>query len=70
MHVAGWGGAQQTIHQAQPEGVAMLRLQEHGNIPVPFLPGNRRQPCLFSPMAFPLHPKTLYGAARFAFGEI
>ena len=29
-----------------------------------------RTPLFFTPMLFPLRPKTLYGAARFAFGEI
>jgi len=69
MPVAGWAERSKLSSGATEEWIAVRRSQGRG-YPAPLLQGNRRHPCLFSPLAFPLHPKTLYGAARFAVGEI
>jgi hypothetical protein len=69
MYVGGWR-SKSSISSATEGRIATWRSQWRWRIAAPFLPGNRRESSLFSRMAFPLHPKTLYGSARFAFGEI
>jgi hypothetical protein len=62
------GRPQQAI-QRRTEGLIAVRRSQGRDIPAPLLPGNRRHP-VFSPVGISPSPKTLYGAARFAVGEI